>query len=103
MVARGAILWLELELEGRRPVCVLTRDEAIPNLRNIVVALVTSRKRGLASEVAIGPDDGMPQECVVTLDNLRTSPKAQLIEPITKLGAERMDEVCRALNNAAGC
>jgi mRNA interferase MazF len=103
LVTRGVVLWLELELEGRRPVCVLTRDEAIPNLRNILVALVTGRKRGLTSEVTIGPDDGMPQECVVTLDNLRTIPKAQLVEPITKLGAERMDEVCRALNSAAGC
>jgi hypothetical protein len=41
LVARGELAWLELEQEGRRPVVVLTRDEAIPRLRNIVVALVT--------------------------------------------------------------
>jgi mRNA-degrading endonuclease toxin of MazEF toxin-antitoxin module len=35
------VCWLELEDEGRRPVVVLTRDEAIPRLKNIVVALVT--------------------------------------------------------------
>lgn len=30
---RGAVFWLELE--GRRPVCVLTRDEAIGSLAGI--------------------------------------------------------------------
>ncbi len=103
MVARGAVLWLELEAEGKRPVCVLTRDEAIPRLRNVVVALITGRRRGLRSEVALGPEDGMARECVVSLDNLRTVPKAQLVEPITELGAEKMDKVCRALAAASGC
>jgi mRNA interferase MazF len=94
---------LELEAEGRRPVCVLTRDEAIPRLRNVVVALITGRKRGLRSEVTLGPEDGMVRECVVSLDNLRTVPKAQLVEPITELGAEKMDKVCRALAAASSC
>jgi mRNA interferase MazF len=102
-VRRGAILWLELEDEGRRPACVLTRDEAVAGLRNVVVALVTGRKRGLTSEVALGPEDGMPRECVISLDNLRTVPKTLLTEPITSLGAERLDELCRALNSAMNC
>jgi mRNA-degrading endonuclease toxin of MazEF toxin-antitoxin module len=29
LVARGEVVWLELELEGRRPVVVLTRDKAL--------------------------------------------------------------------------
>lgn len=103
MVARGAVFWLELEAEGRRPVCVLTRDEAIPRLRNMVVALITTRRRGLRSEVLLGPEDGMVRECVVSLDNLRTVPKSLLLEPITELGAEKMVGVCRALAAASGC
>jgi len=39
LVARGEVAWLELEQEGRRPVVVLMRDEALPRLRNVVVAL----------------------------------------------------------------
>lgn len=101
--SRGAIFWLELEAEGRRPVCVLTREEAIPALRNVVVALLTGRLRGLPSEVRLGPEDGLPRECVISLDNLGTVPKAMLIEPITELGADRMREVCRALDFATGC
>lgn len=69
----------------------------------MVVALVTSRRRGLRSEVALGPEDGMARECVVSLDNLRTVPKAQLVESITELGTERMNQVCRALAAASGC
>lgn len=100
---RGDIGWLELELEGRRPVCVLTRDEAIPGLRNIVVALITKHARGTVSEVPLGLEDGLPRECVVTLDNLRTIPKAQLTEPIVSLNAAKMRDVCRTLAAASGC
>jgi mRNA interferase MazF len=103
VVRRGAVLWLELETEGRHPVCVLTRDEAIPSLRNVVVAIITGRRRGLESEVALGAEDGMGKECVISLDNLRTVPKALLTEPITMLGAERLHEPCRALNASVDC
>lgn len=82
---------------------MLTRDEAIPRLRNVVVALVTSRKRGLPSEVALGPEDGMPQECAIAFDNLRTVPKVLLTEPITALRVGRLDELCRALNRSVDC
>jgi mRNA interferase MazF len=92
-----------MEAEGPHPVCVLTRDEAIPHLLTVVVATVSSRIRGLPSEVLLGPEDGMPRECAVSLDNIRTVPKALLTEPITQLGPERMTEVCRALAAANGC
>jgi mRNA interferase MazF len=82
---------------------VLTRDEAIPRLRNVVVALITGQRRGLRSEVALGPEDGMPRDCAISLDNLRTVPKAQLVEAITELGQQRIDELCRALVAASGC
>ena len=45
----------------------------------------------------------MPRECAVSLDNLRTVPKALLTEPITKLGTKKMAEVCRALDVATAC
>jgi mRNA interferase MazF len=75
VVARREVRWLELEEEGRRPVLVLTRDDALPRLRNIVVALVTRTVRGIETEVEIGPANGMPVECAVSLDNLRTVPR----------------------------
>jgi mRNA interferase MazF len=103
LVRRGGLFWLELELEGRRPVCVLTRDAAIPALANVVVALVTTRVRGIPSEVPLGPEDGLPRPCVISLDNLRTVPKSQLVEPITTLGPERLPALCGALRHATDC
>lgn len=103
MVARGDVCWLELADEGRRPVLVLTRDEAIPALRNVVVALVTRTIREIPTEVPLAEADGMPADCVVSLDNLRTVPRALLTERITQLAAARMDEVCRALGAATNC
>ena len=100
---RGQVFWLELEHAGTRPVVVLTRDEAIPALKNVVVATVTRTIRGIATEVPVGPDDGLPVECVVSLDNVETVPKALLVEQITTLGVGRMTEICVALNLAAGC
>jgi mRNA interferase MazF len=103
LVARGEVAWLELEQEGRRPVVVLTRDEALPRLRNVVIVLVTRTIRGLDTEVELGPADGTPVECAVSLDNLRTEPQALLTESITRLDPERLDAICKALSRAAGC
>ena len=82
---------------------MLTRDEAIPRLNNVVVALVTRTSRGIATEVEIGPADGMPIDCVISLDNLRTVPRALLTEPITTLDATKLDAICKALVRASGC
>lgn len=82
---------------------MLTRDEALPRLRNIFVALVTRTVRGIDTEVELGPEDGMPIACAVSLDNLRTVPRALLTESITQLDPERMNAICRALARATGC
>lgn len=92
-----------MEAEGRHPVCVLTRNEAIIRLDNVVVATISSHIWGIPSEVTLGPEDGMPRDCAISLDNLRTVPKALLVQPITKLGPQKMDEVCRAIDYSAGC
>jgi mRNA interferase MazF len=103
LVARGDVCWLELVDEGRRPVCVLTRQEAIPALRNVVVALVTRTIRDIPTEVRLGTRDGMPVECAISLDNLSTVPHSLLTARIARLPGMRMQEVCRALQLATGC
>lgn len=100
---RGQVFWLELEHAGTHPVLVLTRDEAIPVLTSVGVATLTRTIRGIPTEVRVGPDDGLPVECVVSLDNIETVPKALLTELITTLCAAKMSEVCAALARAAGC
>jgi mRNA interferase MazF len=102
-VRRGEVWWHEPPEEKRRPVLILTRSEAISSLNKLVVAPVTGTVRGLASEVSVGPDDGMPRDSAISLDNTTLVRKALLTEPITTLGSERMDKVCRALTYATGC
>jgi len=40
---------------------------------------------------------------VISLDNVRTVPKALLTEPITMLASEKLADLCRALNAAVDC
>jgi mRNA interferase MazF len=103
VVRRGEVWWVELPDLGRRPVLVLTRDEVVGSLAGVLVATVTAGRRDLPTEVALDDDDGMPRPCVVSLDNVHVERKANLVERITRLGPERMDEVCRALAFATGC
>jgi mRNA interferase MazF len=103
VVSRGDVAWLEHPEAGRRPVLVLTRDAAIPVLRNVTVALLTRTVRGIPTEVELDEGDGMPEPCAVSLDNLSTVPSAMLTERITQLRGERMHQVCIALARATGC
>jgi mRNA interferase MazF len=84
-------------------VLILTRAEAIGSLNKLVVAPATGTVRGLPSEVPVGPEDGMPRESVISLDNTTLVRKALLTERITTLSPERMNEVCKALNYATSC
>ena len=93
MVARGDVFWAELgPPAGRRPVCVLTRDAAIVVLRTVTCAPVTRTIRGIRSEVAVGPRQGLPETSVINCDNVLTVPQ-DVLDPAP---AGRLDEVKRA-------
>jgi mRNA interferase MazF len=76
---RGEIVWADLGPEaGRKPVCVLTRDAAIPLLDRVTCAPITLTIRGIASEVELGPEHGLPDRAVINCDNIITLPKVDL-------------------------
>lgn len=100
---RGEIWWAELPRPaGRRPVILLSRDEAYDVRKLVTIAPVTTRVRGIPVEVALGPKDGMPRECVVNLDTVTTIPKDALRERLTVLSRARMTAVDGALRFALG-
>jgi mRNA interferase MazF len=72
-------------------------------MRHVIVAYLTSTIRNIPTEVRLDLGDGVPQECVISMDNLGTVNRALLSEPITTLSGIRMHEVCRALAIATGC
>jgi len=102
-VNRGEVWWVERPQIGRRPHLVLTRAEAIPVLYSVIAVPATRTIRGIPTEVAVGPEDGMPTECVLSLDNATLVPKALFLERICRLDAARMSQVCAALGIATGC
>src|SRR6478609_8805458 len=72
-------------LDKRRPVLVLTRAHALDRLNSVTVAPITTRARGLRTEVAVGPAGGLHQTCVVSCDNLVTIPASALGKQIGSL------------------
>lgn len=95
---RGEVWWAELPPPiGRRPVLLLSRDVAYRVRTSITVAIVTRVARNIPVEVPLGPEDGMPQRCVVNLDDILTIPKFRLAGRITVLSPEKMTDVAKAV------
>lgn len=79
MVARNEIYWADLgEPAGRRLVCVLTRSAALQVLTTVTVAPITRTVRGIRSEVELGPNEGLPETCVINCDTLASIPQSSL-------------------------
>ena len=103
MVARGEIWWYEDPRAGRRPFLILTRDEAIPVLNQVLAAPATRTVRKIPTEVPLGVSDGMPTDCALSLDNVTLVRVTLCTDRITRLRGERMQEVCEALRIATAC
>jgi len=100
---RGEIWWAELDPPaGRRPVLLLSRDEAYAVRELVIVAPVTTRIRHIPSEVPLGPEDGLPKPCVINLDTITTIAKASLRDKLTALNPEKLKAVVVALHFALG-
>ncbi len=95
---RGEVWWAELpQPTGRRPVVLLSRDAAYRVRTSVTVGMVTRTVRDIPVEVPLGPEDELPQQCVVNLDDILTIPKARLTEQITTLSPQKMTAVNRAI------
>ena len=100
---RGEVWWAELlPPAGRRPVVLLSRDEAYQVRELITIAPVTTRVRRLPAEVPLGKEDGMPRACVINLDTITTISKDTLVERIAPLSAAKLQALDAALRFALG-
>jgi mRNA interferase MazF len=103
VVTRGEVWWVDDPDVGRRPHLVLSRDASIPVLNAVLAVPATRTIRNIPTEVALGPDDGMPERCVLSCDNTTVLSKALFVEPICALDQDTMAAICRALGYATGC
>jgi mRNA interferase MazF len=83
-------------------VVVLTRDSILEYLGEATIAPITRTVRGVASEVSLGPEDGLPEPCAVNLDHVQTVDRGHLGGSITTLSTRRMAEIREALLFALG-
>jgi len=98
---RGEIWWADLPSPmGRRPVLLLSRNEAYEVRNAITVAQVTTTIRNIPVEVKLGPKDGLPKKCVANLDTIATINKNLVTEKIVMLSNSKIKQVDDAVKFA---
>ena len=99
---RGEVWWYE-EPEAKHPVLIISRDEDVERLFDVIAVPTTTKIRGWDTEIELGVADGMDRDCVLSLHNTFLAYKIYLTEYITTLSSVRMTEVCRILARATNC
>lgn len=98
---RGEVWWARLPKPvGRRPVVLVSRDEAYAVRALVSVVPITTRARGIAVEVPLGAQEGLPRKCVANADIVTTIPKAALAGYAGVLGPEKLTVLDDALRYA---
>jgi mRNA interferase MazF len=103
VVAQAELWLLETPNQKRRPVLVVSRDEVIPVVNNVVVAPVTSTMRDIPTCIPVGPAEGIDHDSVASFDNLAAVPKSVLTTRLGALGSDGRRQICAALDAVANC
>lgn len=93
---RGDVYDVDWPGLGARPAVIVTRPTAIAYLVNVTVVLITTRVRGLPTEVELGATQGLIEGSVANCDNVLTIPKTALAARRGALGPSEL----RALDHA---
>lgn len=103
MIDRGDIRWFRFDRpDKRRPVLVMGRPDLLPSWSLVPVIPLSSQVRGLPWEVRLGPDDGLPELCVLKPEWIRAVPREQLGPWIAKLPNGKWPEIARVLVDVLG-
>ena len=93
--------WADLPAPiGRRPVLLLSRNQAYRILKRVTVAEITTTIRNIPVEIELGPDEGLARASVANVDNLHALALSRLSSKIGELSEERAWDVERALGYA---
>ncbi len=98
---RGEVWWAEQPRPiGKRPVVLLSRDEAYEVRNAVTIVQVTTAVRNIPVEVPLDERDGLPQKCVVNLDTIVTIRKSILTKRICSLRTEKIAQINKAIKFA---
>jgi len=81
-------------------VVLLSRNETYGIRNQATIAYVTSRVRNIPVEVPLGVEDGLPQACVVNLDNINTIRLDRIEELIAPLSRQKIRAIDAAVRFA---
>lgn len=81
---------------------LVSRNLAYKVRSKVSVIEVTTRERGLETEVPLGPREGLSKRCWGNADNIATIDKTWLGLRIGALGRDKMERLDRALGLALG-
>jgi mRNA interferase MazF len=87
-------------LDKARPVVLLTREIAVPYLKWVTIAPVTSRIRGLSTEVLLDAHNGVDGPCVISCDNITTILRTDLGRVVGFLKAHQEIELKASISSA---
>ncbi len=103
MIQRGDIRWFRFSSpDKRRPVLVLGRPDLIASLSQIPVIPLSTQQRGLAWEVSLSPEEGLPTRCVLKPEWVRSVDRSLIGPWIASFPGHRWDEVRAALLDVLG-
>jgi len=97
---RGEVWWATID--KKRPVVLLSRDEAYEVRAMVIVAPATTTVRGFSLEIKLGRKEGLPRPCVINCDWLVTVPKADLLERAGSLSVGKLRQLDEALMFSLG-
>jgi mRNA interferase MazF len=87
-------------LDKSRPVLILTRELVRPHLNTVTVAPITTRIRGLSTEVPVDGANGLAERSVVACDHITTVPIAVIGEQIGRLLDAQETDLAAAIRAA---
>ena len=98
---RGEVWWANIPQPiGRRPVVLLSRNAAYAVRSSVTVAPITRTVHEIPVEVRLGPEEGLPKDCVANLDNIVTVSKKRLDRSLTTLSSGKMRSIEQAIKFA---
>jgi mRNA interferase MazF len=86
----------------RQRVFVIVSHQGLIDSRfsTLICAPVYSNGEGLATQVAVGPEEGLKHESWITCDNLSSIPKSQLTRYVSSLSTAKLRKLNIALSVA---
>jgi mRNA interferase MazF len=103
VIQRGDIRWFRFDApDKRRPVLVLGREDVLPSLAQIPIIPLSTQIRGLRWEVRLLASEGLPSECVLKPERIKTVDRGAIGPWIGTFPSARWHEVSAAVLDVLG-